>query len=425
MTSALEGRRVVHLTTTDMSLALLLGPQLRAFRQAGMDVVGVSAPGPWVAQLRSWGIRHEPLAHATRSMAPGQDARAVLELGRLLRRLRPDVLHTHNPKPGLYGRLAGRLAGVPVVVNTVHGLYAAPGDPLARRLVVYGLERAASACSDAELVQNEEDVAQLARLGVPGRKLHLLGNGVDLTRFRPRGPEVAARARRSLGVGDDRVVAGMVGRLVWEKGLRELFAAAATLRRRCPHLVVVVVGAPDRDKADRVGPDDLAAAEALGNVVFAGHRDDVEDLYPAFDVCVLPSYREGFPRSVMEAAACGVPAVACDVRGSRQAVDDGATGLLVPPRNAAALADAIEAVASDPGRRRAMAAAALAKAAADFDDRRQVALTLDVYRRLLAGGPSTTHDPATGSPAMATGAEWGSGAATHGSAPLAGRSPSP
>ncbi|HYA69456.1 MAG TPA: glycosyltransferase, partial [Acidimicrobiales bacterium] len=151
--SALAGRRVVHVTTADMSLVLLLGPQLRAFAAAGMDVVGVSAPGPWVEQLREWGIGFEPLHHATRSSALGHDVRAFGELVAILRRLRPDIVHTHNPKPGLYGRVAARVAGVPAVVNTVHGLYATPDDRRAKRIAVYGLERLASTCSQAELVQ--------------------------------------------------------------------------------------------------------------------------------------------------------------------------------------------------------------------------------------------------------------------------------
>src|SRR5580704_10970188 len=172
----LVGKKLVHVTTVDMSLVLLLGPQLRAFAEAGMEVIGVSAPGPFVPQLESWGIRHEPLRHATRSVAVGQDLMAVVELWQLFRRLSPDIVHTHNPKPGLYGRVAARAAGVTGVVNTVHGLYASPEDRVERKAVVYLLERAASMCSGAELVQNPEDFELLAHLGVPRDKLVLLGN---------------------------------------------------------------------------------------------------------------------------------------------------------------------------------------------------------------------------------------------------------
>jgi len=383
--AGVAGRRVVHVTTTDISLALLLGPQLRAFAAAGMEVVGASAPGPFVASLTDSGIRHEALRHATRSVAVGQDALALVELVRLLRRIRPDIVHTHNPKPGLYGRIAARLARVPVVVNTIHGLYATDTDPRLRRMVVYGLERAVSVCSQAELVQNEEDVAVLRRLRVPERKLVLLGNGVDLKRFTPSADaDAVTRARGVLGVTPDQVAVGMVGRLVWQKGLRELFAAADRLRRRAPEVVIVVVGPSDPEKADALGPEDIAAGRALGNVVFLGERDDVEQLYGGFDIFVLPSYREGFPRSAMEAAACGVPVIATDVRGCRQAVDHGVTGLLVPVHDAGALAGAIEDLARNGPRRAAMGRAGRAKAEAEFDEDRIVDRTLAVYERLLA-----------------------------------------
>lgn len=381
----LAGRRIVHCTTTDISLALLLGRQLRAFAEAGADVIGVSAPGPWVEDLRAAGIAHHPLRHATRSVAPGHDVLAVGELVRVFRHLRPDVVHTHNPKPGVYGRVAARLAGVPVVVNTVHGLYATEDDPLVRRSVVYGVERVASTCSQAELVQNVEDLAVLARLGVPRHKLVHLGNGVDLGRFRPGRPSEVAAVRRELGAGPDRVVVGMVGRLVWAKGLRELIAAADVLRHRRPDVLVVVVGPAEPAKADGLGHDDVARAELLGNIRFLGERRDVERLYPAFDLAVLPSNREGLPRSAMEAAACGVPVVATDVRGCRQAVEHGRTGLLVPVRDGGALADAIDELAGGAIRRRRMGVAGRAKAEAEFDDRRVVDRTVAVYERLLAG----------------------------------------
>ena len=389
--SALTGKRLVHVTTVDMSLVLLLGPQLRAFADAGMDVIGVSAPGPFVPQLESWGIRHEPLRHATRSVAVGQDLMALGELLRLFRRLGPDIVHTHNPKPGLYGRLAARAAGISGVVNTVHGLYASPEDPFARRALVYALERAASLCSGAELVQNPEDLAVLRRLGVPNRKLVLLGNGVELERFHPRAHDDSRRqARGDLGIDENAVVVGMVARLVWQKGFREFFAAAERLRDRHPELVFVVVGGSDPEKADAVAPEDLAAAGRRGRIVFAGDRDQMERVYPAFDIFVLPSYREGFPRAAMEAAASGLPVIATDIRGCRQVVTDGQSGLLVPPHDPARLADAIGKLVVDPGLRQRMGAAGRAKAEVEFDDRAVVSKTLDAYERVLAPATSST-----------------------------------
>lgn len=374
--------RLIHVTTADISLSLLLGPQLRAFRDAGYEVIGASAPGPFVADLESWGIEHRPLRHATRSMAPHRDAAALAELYRLFRDLRPAIVHTHNPKPGVYGRLAARAARVPAIVNTVHGLYALPEDRWRKRAVVYSLERIAAWGSDAELVQNPEDIDTLRRIGVPARKVHLLGNGVDLARFIPPDPTVRAAVRAELGAGPDTVVCGVVGRLVWEKGYREVFDAARRLRARAPEVMVVVVGPEDPAKADGVDAGALAAARADG-VRFLGMRDDVERLYAGMDLYVLASYREGFPRSAMEAAASGLPVIATDIRGCRQVVDHGRTGLLVPAREAVALAEAVATIASDADLRRTMARRARDRAVAEFDQTTQIRITLETYSRLL------------------------------------------
>jgi glycosyltransferase involved in cell wall biosynthesis/ribosomal protein S18 acetylase RimI-like enzyme len=416
-------------TTTDISLALLLGPQLRAFRDAGYEVIGASAPGPYVAGLEADGIRHVPLVHATRSMAPLEDARALVELTRRFRELRPDVVHTHNPKPGVYGRLAARLAGVPAVVNTVHGLYALPDDPLPKRTVVYGLERIAASCSGVELVQNPEDVPVLRRLGIRPEKVQLLGNGVDLARFAPQAPPGGrsgrgAALREEWGVRAGDVVVGLVGRLVAEKGYREVFEAAAALRASHPHVRFVIVGPDEPDKADGLTAAERDQAAARARLLFLGARRDVEDCYAACDLYVLASWREGFPRSAMEAAAMGLPIVATDIRGCRQVVEHGRTGLLVPVRDPAALAGAIRELVDDEPRRRAMGEAARAKARREFDQQRQIDLTLAVYERLLArrGRPAPTAARAlTAGPSPGAGpAAPGAGAASEVRIRLAG-----
>jgi glycosyltransferase involved in cell wall biosynthesis/ribosomal protein S18 acetylase RimI-like enzyme len=376
---------VIHVTTTDISLELLLGPQLEAFAGAGYEVVGASASGPYVDALARRGVRHFALRYATRSMAPFDDARTLVELVRLFRRLTPAIVHTHNPKPGIYGRIAARIANVPVVVNTTHGLYAVPGDPARKRAFVYGLERVASACSQAELVQNPEDLTVLQSLGVSGEKLSLLGNGIDLGRFDPASISVgdADTARTDLGAGAPTdVVVGLVGRLVREKGFPEVFEAARRLRDRLPVLRFAAIGPDEPDKSAALTARDRAVGVAAG-VRFLGERDDVVRLYRGMDLYVLASHREGFPRSAMEAAAMGVPIVATDIRGCRQVVEHGVTGLLVPPRDPGALADAIAALAIDRSRRERMGAAARRKALREFDQQHCIDTTLATYDRLL------------------------------------------
>lgn len=383
-TSAVSRPRLIHLTTTDISLELLLGPQLSAFIEAGYEVIGVSAPGPFVEAIEARGVRHVPLTNATRAMAPHRDLLAVGELWKLFRRLRPDIVHTHNPKPGVYGRLAAWGARVPAVVNTVHGLYALPEDRFAKKAVVYSLERIASIGSDAELIQNPEDLEVLRRLRIPERKLAVLGNGIDLSRFAPDASSAATRSaiRAELGVADDAVLVGAVGRLVLEKGYAELLTAWNQVKATHPAAELVIAGPTDADKADSVPAELIAQAERDG-VRFLGMRSDVERLYHALDVYVLASYREGYPRSAMEAAAAGLPIVATDIRGCRQVIDGGVTGTLVPARDAASLAAALDNLIGDPALRESMSGAALARSRELFDQQRCIDLTLATYRRLL------------------------------------------
>jgi glycosyltransferase involved in cell wall biosynthesis len=354
--------------------------QLEALRDEGHEVIGISAPGPWVADLEREGIRHVPLDSSTRAMDLRADARSARELWRVLRRERLDVLHAHTPKAGVYGRVVGRLAGIPVVVNTVHGLYATPTDRALKRLAVYSLEAVAARFSDAELVLNPEDFDLMRRAGIT-RRARLVGGGVDLVRYDPdrvTGPE-REDVRATLGVRAGQVLVGAVGRLVAEKGYPELFEAFRRLDPEC--YALVIAGADDPDKRDALPREMLARARAEG-VRLLGHRDDLDALYGAMDLFVLPSHREGLPLAGMEAAAMGLPIVATDVRGCRQVVAPGRNGLLVPVRDAPAIAAAISKLGDDPGLRAEMGAAGRALARTEFDEGRVARASLDTYREV-------------------------------------------
>ena len=370
---------VAHLTTVDLSLRFLIRPQLLAVIEAGGESLGISAPGPWVGELEAQGIRHIALADSTRGMNIVSDVRAARQLWRILRAEQPIVLHTHNPKPGIYGRILGRLAGVPLVVNTLHGLYATEMDSLSKRAVVYALEAVAARFSDVELHQNPEDFAFCVRTGiVPRGRGQLLGNGIDLTRFDAGrvGQSVRSRVRSELGVTQSQILIGVVGRLVAEKGYPELFEAMRSLD---DNHVLAAIGPEDPDKSDSIPAQMISEARAAG-VRFLGMRTDVEDLYAAMDVFVLPSHREGFPRAAMEAAAMGLPLVATDIRGCRQVVDEGINGYLVPVQSPRELAGALARISADPGLRAEMGAASRRIALERFDEDRVVQIVMDSYR---------------------------------------------
>jgi glycosyltransferase involved in cell wall biosynthesis len=376
---------VVHVTTADVSLRYLLQNQLQAIRDEGYRVTGVSSPGPDVAALEAQGIEHVAVP-MSRRLTPWRDLVSLVRLYRLMRRRRFTIVHTHNPKPGLLGQVAARLAGVPVVVNTLHGFYFHERMRPAARAFFVAMERLAARCSDAILSQNDEDVRTALELGIarPGRIRHL-GNGIDVRRFDPaRFPlETRHRTRASLGIPADAPVIGFVGRLVAEKGVLELLDAARLVAERFPEVRVLLVGGTDAEKADRLTPEVARERGVADRCLFTGVRQDMPELYQAMDVFVLPSHREGFPRAPLEASAMKVPCIVTDVRGCRQAVAHERNGLLVPLGDVPALAHAILALLTDPLHAYRLGEEGRRRAVHQFDERRVFARVLSEYERLL------------------------------------------
>lgn len=361
--------RLAHLTTADISLALLLTTELQLDVEAGYETFGISAPGPYVERLPE-GVTHVPVPSLTRAWDVRSDGRAARELLALLRGLDLDVLHTHNPKTGVLGRLLGRAARIPVVVNTCHGLWVRPEDGLGRKGFVYGAEALAGLASHAELYQNDLDRQALSPV-VPDGRAWTVGNGIDLRRFRPD-PAAGSRWRAALGIGPDTLLVGGVGRRVAEKGIVELAEAS---RRLDGDVEVIWVGPADDAKADEITGE-------VDGLRFVDEQHDMVAVYSALDVFVLPSHREGFSRSAMEAAACGCAMVLTDIRGCREIGTDGEHLLLAPPRDPAALAGAIGRLVGDAELRSALGEAAAHRARRAFDQRAVAAMSLDTYRRV-------------------------------------------
>jgi glycosyltransferase involved in cell wall biosynthesis len=375
--------RVAHIATVDASLRYLLLNQLVAIRQAGYEVVGISAGGPHVSALEAAGIRHIA-APLTRRFAPAADFRALAALVKILRRERFDIVHTHTPKGGLLGQYAALFARTPIRVHTIHGLYF-PGHMKPEHRWRYAfLERTIMRPSHLNLSQSVEDVETARREKLcRGDRVELLATGIDVEHFTPdESGELRRRTRATLGFSDDDLVIGMVARLVREKGYVEMLHAAKTIAEREPRARFLFIGGDDSVKSDALDAATLAAAGLEDRLRLLGHRDDMRALYAAMDVFALPSHREGLPRAPMEAASMCLPAVVTDVRGCRQTVEDGKTGLIVPVRDAQALAGALLELLGDPRARSCYGANARRKALAEFDERVAFQHVIDAYERL-------------------------------------------
>jgi glycosyltransferase involved in cell wall biosynthesis len=377
---------VAHITTIDLSLRYLLLNQLRSIQADGYDVCGISTFGPDVSTVVAAGIPHIPVA-MTRNFTPTHDFAALARLVRVMRREQFTIVHTHNPKPGLIGQLAARIAGVPIVVNTVHGFYFHDGMAPKWRKFYIMMEKLAARCSDVILSQNEEDILTALREGIcSASQIKTLGNGIDLQRFDRRRiePHALDALRSRFHLCAERPVVGFVGRLVKEKGILELLQAAKQVLAIMPDVQFLVVGPLDTEKADALTP---AIAETYGLAeafTFTGLQQEMPELYALMDVFVLPSHREGFPRSPMEASAMGVPSIVTNIRGCREAVEHEQNGLHVPLGDVSALADAIISTLSNRDIARQMGRVGRQMAEARFDEQLVFAIVKAEYARLLA-----------------------------------------
>ena len=362
--------KVIEITNVDFSLRHFLLPLMRGLRARGHEVVGVAADGPLLAVARAEGFRIVALPLARR-LSPLAQARAFLALWRFFRAERPDLVHAHMPISGFLARLAARAAGVRRVAYTGHGFLFNQPAPWPRRAASLVMEFVAGRATDIFLTVSTEEAQDARRLGLH-RRPQPVGNGRDPARFRPD-PAARARIRAELGVPDGRVVVIAVSRLVRHKGYPELLAAM-----RAVEAELWVVG--ERLASDH-GADlePCFAASGLGaRLRRLGYREDVPALLAAADIFALPSHFEGLPMSVIEAMLTALPVVATDIRGPREQVVDGTTGLLVPPAAVAPLAAALQRLARDPVLRARMGAAGRTRALDLYDEARVVARTLDL-----------------------------------------------
>ena len=374
-----EAPRLLFVVTEDWYFLSHRLPLAIAARRAGYRVAVATRVQGHAEPIAEAGVELLELKRWRRSsMNPFRELGAVAELAGVVRRWRPDIVHLVALKPVLYGALAARLGGATVRVNALAGLgfvfvqdrpLARLLRPLIKRAFRWSLggERAVT------IVQNPDDRDLLVRERlVDGSHVRLIrGSGVDLDRFRAS----------DLPAGQPIVL--LMSRMLWDKGVGEFVEAARVARERGADARFVLVGDPDPENPAAIAPEVLQRWRDSGAVEWWGQRSDAPDVLGQARIVVLPSYREGLPKVLLEAAASGRPMIATDVPGCREVVEPGVTGLLVPPRDAAALAEAMLRLLAGPERCRRMGEAARGLAEREFGVDAVVSRTLDVYRECL------------------------------------------
>lgn len=375
--------KVCQLCAVDFTLKKFLLPLIDGMRAAGWEVTAVCSDGAFVPEMRANGYRIETIPIA-RSMNPIAALRAILALMRLFRQERFDVLHVHTPVAALIGRIAAWLAGAPLVIYTAHGFYFHDEMPVFKRRLYIALEWLAGRLTHYLFTQSTEDAEAAVRHGImrAGRVL-AIGNGVSVARFDPARQDRMV-VRRELDIPAPAPVIGIVGRMVQEKGYVEFLLAAESIGMQYPDAHFLVVG--ERLASDHSAHIDENLARArlkLGSrLILAGMRDDVPAMLAAMDVFCLPSYREGMPRTIIEAMMMGKPVVATNIRGAREEVVEGQTGLLVPTRDAAALTHAFTRLLDETALRERMGQAGRERALALYDENQIVEIQVMKVREL-------------------------------------------
>ena len=342
--------KVCQVCAVDFTLEKFLLPLVDGMIAEGWDVSVVCSSGSRAKSLRSQGYKIN-FIQINRDINIVGHMLSILRLWQFFLREKFDVVHVHTPVASLIGRIAAKLAGVNLIVYTAHGFYFHENMGPKRLIAYQLLERLLGLITDLLFLQSAEDEVTAKKLRIKDEAARFcIFNGINIRKYCFRSDLEKLNVRKGLGIADEAKVLGFVGRLVREKGLVELLEAVSASARQDPNLYLILIGQKLDSDHDAGVEDALASARSVmgERVVVMGQRDDVDLILKAMDVFCLPSWREGVPRSLIEAMATGVPVIATDIRGSRELIRHKQSGLLVKPKETSELKKAIEEVLTLP-----------------------------------------------------------------------------
>ncbi|BAY74801.1 putative group 1 glycosyl transferase [Nostoc linckia NIES-25] len=367
--------KILHICAIGGTVEALLRPQIDYFLSQNISVEIACSPGAEVEKLQQQGYIIHPV-QIDRRISPLSNLRSIYQLTQLMRRNQYDLVHVHTPIAAVLGRIAAKLAGVKRIVYTAHGFPFHDRSSSREYRFYFTVEKLTALITDLILTQNYEDIATAKKLNLcPPTKLGYLGNGVDIHRFqRDRlNPTHQIELRKSLGIPDyTDLIIGTIGRLTHKKGSGYLIEAAAKLLPYFPNLQVLVIGSQLTSDREPFQEKLIQKIHELGiekNVILTGERQDIPEVLGLLDIFTLPTFtHEGLPRSILEAMSMNLPVVATDIRGCREAVIHGKTGLIVPPKNSEKLAEALGILLSNYQLRQSYGQAGRQRVEADYDE---------------------------------------------------------
>jgi glycosyltransferase involved in cell wall biosynthesis len=368
--------KVLHICAIAPTAKILLQPQLKYFLSRNLTVGIACSPGPEVEGLIKNGFQVHPV-NIDRKISLSSNLRSVTHLTKIIRENQYDLVHVHTPIAAVLGRIAAKIAGVSRIVYTSHGL---PFHDLSSSLqyrLYFTIEKLTAAITDLIISQNYEDVTTATKLGLcPPEKIAYLGNGIDIDHFqRDRlEPTHQKELRKSFSIPDTAdFIIGTIGRLTRKKGSGYLIEAIAKLLPQFPNLHVLIIGAQLSSDPELFQTELLEKIHTLGlekHVTLTGEREDIPEVLGLLDIFTLPTFtHEGLPRSILEAMSMSLPVVATDIRGCREAVIHGKTGLIVPPQNSEKLAEGLSTLLSNYELRQTYGKAGRLRVESEYDER--------------------------------------------------------
>jgi N,N'-diacetylbacillosaminyl-diphospho-undecaprenol alpha-1,3-N-acetylgalactosaminyltransferase len=384
--------KIAFLSHVDFNLYLFRLPVMVKLVEEGWEIYAICPKGRVSERFKDFGIKHIAYDVERKSLNPFKEIKTIYNLYKVLKPLDLDILHTFTSKPNIYGTLAGRLARVPIIINLVEGLGSLyiENNFKARlvRNIMELLYSFAFRLADKVIVINPDDMNYfIDKRILPSQKAILIkGVGIDTEDFsRANVNENSVKDLRiELNIDKDQVVVLMVARLLVHKGVLEYLKSAEALKQRYNNKVeFLLVGDFDLGNPYNISNEILQDFVSRGIVKFLGWRDDIKELLALCDIFILPSYREGIPRTLLEAASMGKPIITTNTIGCKEVVEDGKNGYLVPPKDIKALEEAIERLILDSNLRKNFGNYSREKAIREYDLEKIVIRYMDLYKSLL------------------------------------------
>lgn len=376
--------KIVQVSAIDATMNGLLRELNTTIIDEGHELICVCSDGPRVKGLREEGFDVRTI-NIDRKIAPFRNLKSIYKMYKLFRKEKPDIVHVHTPVAAVLGRIAAKLAKVPDIIYTAHGFYFHENMSPKKYKLFYGIEKlCAKWCTDYIFTQSEED-GQLAIEDkfLPEDCITIISNGVDVQgkfNLLAMGRDSIDKYKKEFNIQENDLVVSFIGRLVREKGILDLLEGFNQIEQK--NIKLLVIGDTGSSERDQQASSFLEEFRLNSNIILTGFRSDIPELLAITDVFCLPSYREGMPRSIIEAMAMGCAIVATNIRGSREEVDEGINGYLVGLSDPPALANSFKRLADDEKLLRSLQEEARKKAVTLYDEKKVVQRQLDVFEHI-------------------------------------------